>query len=161
MTYKTSLDNSTKITTTAITILFAVIIITQFLLIKAAGTSIPVITSFALLLIYFAVFLYRPVNYILADDEIIIKRTLGDVKIKRSEIKTVQQLERSDLAWSLRIFGVGGLFGYWGKFSNKKMGTMTWYSTRKDKAVLIETINNKKVIITPDEPQQFVNEFNS
>jgi hypothetical protein len=33
---------------------------------------------------------------------------------------------------------------------------MTWYATRRDKAVLIVTKQQKKYIITPDQAQEFV-----
>jgi Bacterial PH domain len=160
MIYKTSLDKLAKITTAIITLLFAAIIIAQILLFKAAGAKMLTLTCFTLLLIYVGVFLCRPINYRLTNDELIIHRSSGDVKIKRIEIKTVQQLDDASLAWSFRVFGVGGLFGYWGRFTNKKMGSMTWYSTRRNKAILIETIYNKKIIITPDEPAQFILQFN-
>lgn len=37
---------------------------------------------------------------------------------------------------------------------------MTWYATRKDKTVLVQIINNKKIILTPDELEKFVANFN-
>ena len=160
MTYKTSLDNLSKVTTIAITILFAAIIIGQIFLIKNEGKAVPLITTFTLLVIYFGTFSFRPINYRLTDDELIIHRPLSDIKINRKEIKSVEQLDKAKLAWAWRIFGVGGLFGYWGKFTNSKMGSMTWYSTRQNKAVLINTIYDKKIVITPDEPERFIAEFN-
>ena len=59
------------------------------------------------------------------------------------------------------MFGVGGLFGYYGNFVNSTLGSMTWYATRRDKAVLITTLENKKIIVTPDSPEEFVASFNS
>jgi hypothetical protein len=38
---------------------------------------------------------------------------------------------------------------------------MTWYATRRDKPVLVKTINNKKIIFTPNDPDKFVGELNS
>ena len=37
---------------------------------------------------------------------------------------------------------------------------MTWYATRRNNAVLVTTIYNKKIILTPNEPEKFVIEFN-
>ena len=51
-----------------------------------------------------------------------------------------------------RTFGVGGLYGYYGKFYNRTFGSMTWYATRRDKLVLVKFQNKKKIILTPDEP---------
>ncbi len=159
MTYKTSLDRFAKVTSIAISILFAAIIILQISFINFDGNAVPLATSFTLLLIYFGTFSFRPVNYKLTENELIIHRPLSDVSINRKEIKTVEQLDKTQLEWSWRIFGVGGLFGYWGKFTNKKLGSMTWYTTRKNKAVLIQTIYNKKIVISPDEPEKFVADY--
>ena len=160
MTYKTSLDNLAKVITIIITILFAVIIIGQFSLIKDEGKSVPIFTTFLLSLIYFGTFLFRPISYKLTDDKLIINRLFFDIKINRTEIKNVEQLDKEKLSWALRIFDVGGLFGYWRKFSNTKIGRMTWYATRRNNAVLFTTIYNKKIVLTPNEPEKFVTEFN-
>ena len=160
MTYKTSLDNLAKVVTIAITILFAAIIVGQFSLIKDEGKSVPIFTTILLSLIYFGIFSFKPISYKLTDDKLIIHRPLSDIKIIRAEIEKVEQLDNEKLSWAFRVFGVGGLFGYWGKFSNTKLGSMTWYATRRNNAVLITTIYNKKIILTPNEPEKFVIEFN-
>ena len=160
MTYKTSLDNLAKIVTIITTIIFATIIIAQFSLLRDEGNSVPISTIILLGLIYFGTFSFRPINYKLTVDELIIHRPLSDVKILRDEIKSVEQIDKSKLSWAVRIFGIGGLFGYWGKFSNSKLGSMTWYATRKTNVVLVTTIYNKKIILTPNEPERFVTEFN-
>ncbi len=36
---------------------------------------------------------------------------------------------------------------------------MTWYATRKDKAIMIITNENKKIILTPNETEKFIEEF--
>ena len=160
MTYKTSLDNLAKVITIIITILFAGIIVGQFSLIKDEGKSVPTFTTILLSLIYFGTFSFRPISYKLTDDKLIIHRPLFDIKIKRTEIKNVEQLDKEKLSWAMRIFGVGGLFGYSGKFINTKLGSMTWYATRRNNAVLVTTIYNKKIVLTPNEPEKFVTEFN-
>ena len=160
MTYKTSLDNLAKVVTIVTTILFAAIIVGQLSLIKDEGKSVPIFTTILLSLIYFGTFSFRPICYKLTDDKLIIHRPLSDIKIDRIEIKSVERLDEAKLFWTLRIFGVGGFFGYWGKFSNTKIGSMTWYATRRNNAVLITTIYNKKIVLTPNEPERFVTEFN-
>jgi hypothetical protein len=95
------------------------------------------------------------------DDELIVHRPLVNVYIKRSDIRSVELIDKKRIKGSFRIFGVGGLFGYFGGFSNFSIGRMTWYVTRRDKPVLVTTINGKKIIVTPDESDKFVAEFNS
>ena len=160
MIYKASLDNLAKGITIGISILFLLIIIGNFSIIEEVSPAIPYFTATLLISVYIIAFALRPVNYELASEQLIIHRPIMDVKIDRKQIKTVELLANGSLGWSLRIFGVGGLFGYYGKFANSKIGSMTWYATRRDKTVLVTTTNNKKIIVTPDEPEKFVAEFN-
>jgi hypothetical protein len=154
------MDKMAKGTTIAVTLLFVAIIVTGFTLTNGTFQEIPKYTSIGFLLIYSLVYGFRPVNYTVTTEYLIIHRPLKDVKIERKMIQSVSALDKSDLAWSVRIFGSGGLFGYFGKFSNRTLGSMTWYATRKDKAVLIKSYH-KKMILTPDEPDQFVAAFKS
>ena len=161
MTYKTSLDKTALVITIGVTILFAIIIGGQYVIIKDAGRAIPIYTTTACLMIYFIAFAFRPINYVVTKDELIVRRLFLNVHIKRAEIKSAELIERNKITGSIRTFGVGGLFGYYGNFANFSLGRMTWYATRKDKPVLVKTINNKKIIFTPNDPDNFVNELNS
>ena len=156
MIYKTSLDNLAKGITIGITLLFAVIIIGNFSIIKEVSPAIPYFTATLLILVYFIAFAFRPINYKLNSEQLIIHRLIMDVKIDRNHIKSAELLANGSLGWSLRIFGVGGLFGYYGKFANSKIGSMTWYATRRNRTVLVTTTTNKKIILTPDDPESFI-----
>ncbi len=160
MTYKTSLDNFAKAITFGVTILFSIIIIGQYSIIKDAGRAVPIYTTAALLLIYFSAFAFMPINYNLTNDKLIIHRFFIDVKIERTQIKSVELIDKENIRWSFRTFASGGLFGYFGKFVNSKLGKMTWYATRKDRIVLVQTIDNRKIILTPNDPLKFIADFN-
>jgi hypothetical protein len=159
MTYKTSLDNLAKGVTIGVTLLFAFIIVGQYSIIKDAGRAIPIYTTVALLVIYFIAFAMRPINYKVSAHKLVIHRLFLDVTIDRVQIKSVEMLDKEKTGWAIRIWGVGGLFGYYGNFANSKIGKMTWYATRRNKTVLVKTISNKNIILTPDEPDQFVASF--
>jgi hypothetical protein len=147
--YKASLDKTAIIITNIITLIFGALIVFNFLL------SLAII----LLLIYLICLLLKPINYQITEKELIIHRLIKNVHIKRSEIESLEVLEKSALSGSIRIFGVGGLFGWYGRFANKQLGTMTWYVTRRDKPILILTKSNKSIIISPDEVETFVSDF--
>lgn len=159
MIYKTSMSNLVKGITTGVAILFTIIIIAQYSIITNAGRNGTFYTAVALLLIYFITFSFRPVNYKITNGHLIIHRLFTDVKIERDNIKSVELIDKNKIHGAIRIFGVGGLFGYFGNFANFEMGKMTWYATRKDRTVLINTKNGKKIILTPDEPEKFVAAF--
>ena len=155
MIFKAPLDNLAKGVTIVISILFPVIIGIQFYF-NALGPVIPICTAVGLLLIYFITYVYRPIHYQILEDKLIIHRPILDVKIDSKEIRSVELLDNDALRSTIRVVGVGGLFGYYGKFANKKLGMMTWYATRRDNAVLVTTTADKKIIITPDDPAKFV-----
>ena len=90
MKFKTSLDYLARIVTIGVTILSAAIIIAQILILKDNYSSISIFTIAALLLLYFGTYAYRPVSYILTDNEVNLHRPLFDKKIARSEIKSVE-----------------------------------------------------------------------
>lgn len=161
MTYKTSLDKTAIAITTGVTILFAIIIGVQYSIIKDAGRAIPIYTTTACLLIYFIAFAFRPINYVVTKEEIIVRRPILNVHIKRTDVKSAELIESNKIKGSIRTFGVGGVFGYYGNFVNFSIGRMIWYATRKDKPVLVKTVDNKKIIFTPNDPDKFVSELNS
>lgn len=161
MTYKTSLDKTAIAITTGVTILFAIIIGGQYSIITDAGRAIPIYSTTGCLLIYFISFAFRPISYVVTKEEIIVRRPILNVHIKRTDVKSAELIERNKIKGSIRTFGVGGVFGYYGNFVNFSIGRMTWYATRKDKPVLVKTIDNKKIIFTPNDPDKFVSELNS
>lgn len=159
MIYKTSMDKVTKGITIGVTILFAVIIIAQYNILKDTSHTIPNYTTITLLILYFITFAFRPINYEITDELLIVHRIFKAVKISKNSIKSVELIDKDKIRPALRTFGVGGVFGYYGKFANFKMGTMTWYATRKNNTVLVLTKDNKKIILTPNDPVNFVHEF--
>jgi hypothetical protein len=161
MTYKTSLGNWTKGITIIVTVVFAFIIIKQYSIIKDAGKENPIYTTVTLLVIYFIALVFRPIYYKITNDKLIIHRLISNVEIDRQNIRTAELIDKNKISWSLRTFGVGGLFGYFGNFANLKMGRMTWYATRRDRTVLLMTNDNRKIILTPDDPTKFVSDLNS
>ncbi|HLP49953.1 MAG TPA: PH domain-containing protein [Chitinophagales bacterium] len=94
-------------------------------------------------------------GYTVTADAVIIHRPLSKVTILKSQITEVSQPTEGDMKWTIRTFGVGGLFGYFGKFTNTAIGGMTWYATRRENYVLLR-LANKRIILTPDEPKQFI-----
>lgn len=62
---------------------------------------------------------------------------------------------------SIRTFGIGGLFGYIGYYKNSILGSYKAYATNSDNTVLIETNHNGKIVITPDDPNEFIESLNS
>lgn len=160
MVFKVSLDKLAKGVTIGMAVLFIALPIWSLYLIGELHAATIIAPVFGMI-IFFITYAYRPVHYVLHPDNIIIKRGMSDIVIHRSNVQKVELIDKERLSGSMRIFGVGGMFGYFGKFTNHKIGVMIWYATRRDKAVLIVTKQQKKYIITPDEADTFVSQFSS
>jgi hypothetical protein len=158
-TFTTSLDKFNKTTTIIFSIVLIVILVTGFFLNPENGQDIFKFAAIPLIFLFVIVYLLCPNNYSISFDKLLIHRMLGDVEIDRNSIQSVQEIDESQVKNSIRTFGVGGLFGNFGTFWNGKLGKMTWYVTRKNNFVLVETKDQKKIILTPDKPQEFVASF--
>jgi hypothetical protein len=158
MVYKASWDKPVKIITIGVTVLFLAVLAMP-LFEKDDNVVGQFFLGVMIVLIYVGVYLFRPINYELTSDKLTIHRPFSDVNIDRNLIEGVLLLERSALKFTIRTFGVGGLFGNYGKFYNTHFGKMTWYATRMDRAVLVKTTDGKKIIVTPDDADGFVSQF--
>lgn len=142
--YKASLDLPAKI----ITGLFHILCL--FFAIK--GMLLPAIILFATDLVCY--FLHTTA-YELNKDELIIKRPFKPVVIKRKDIEDIQFLTDEQLKWTIRSFGVGGLFGYFGYFYNRQLGSMLWYTSQRKNRILIVLKNMDKIVVSPDDIQLY------
>lgn len=82
---------------------------------------------------------YMPIRLTIGNDKIILHRLFGAINIPIKEIIAIKAIPNSETAFSIRIFGSGGLFGYLGKFKNKKLGNYTMYATDINELILIRT----------------------
>ena len=118
--------------------------------------TVPLLNTILLLLVYLFTFLLRPLHYTITDTTLIIQRPLSSKKIARADIEALELFINGELNWAIRTFGVGGLFGYFGRFFKGSIGSMTWYATRRNKAVLIRTKSGDRIVVTPDDYEGFV-----
>jgi hypothetical protein len=118
------------------------------------------IIPISLIIILSLTYGFSPKGYALEDGQLVIFRPLQNKLYATTDILHVSIVDRKELKNSLRVFGVGGLFGYFGLFRNSRYGTMIWYATRRDQFVVIERSNSKAIVLTPDDPNSFVSEWN-
>lgn len=154
MKFNASLDNLVKIVTVSCLILFVVI---SYFIFTNNQLPLPALIAIlaSLWLTFILCYLYHPTAYSVAGDSIIIHRPLTPVVISRTDILDIRIPTEAEMSWTIRTFGVGGLFGYFGKFTNTQLGGMTWYATQRGNYVLLVT-KTKRIILTPDSPQEFL-----
>jgi hypothetical protein len=92
---------------------------------------------------------------------ITIERKLMPVRISYSDIVSIKLLQKEDMGIAIRTMGNGGIFGYTGMFYSKNQGFMRWYCTNRNSYIIIEKTNGKKIVISPDEPENIINELRS
>lgn len=151
--YETFLDKKTKLITLGITTLLFIVTLSQLGFFGAKPTSLALFIAVLLGIVYAICFALSPKNYATTENAFIINKRVGKVMVNRNEIVNVELLAKDALDRSLRTFGVGGLFGYFGKFYNKNYGKMIWYASSKTNAILITT-NAKKIVVTPQEAEK-------
>lgn len=155
--YTATLDRTAKVITTAVLLLLAGIPLFNFFVLGKMSDETPllalVLSVVTMIVVFVGAFLFRPVKYILEEDKIIIKRPISDVVIPIAEVTNASLPDNDSMKWSLRTFGSGGVFGYYGKFWNKSFGSMTWYATRRENFLLIRTRDKRKILLTPDDPE--------
>jgi hypothetical protein len=73
------------------------------------------------------------------DDGVVLKKVVGRIVIPAREIVEMRRIDKDVLRGSVRTFGSGGLFGFLGRFWNKRLGKYTMYITQWRNLLLIRT----------------------
>lgn len=163
--YKASLGKSVKISSIFSTILLLSIVLV-FLLVfifKLINDNFAkediMFPIFALVILAILNYSYgeRILGYDVTNEGVKIVKGKNVELIKKDRIIEVKLIDKSDLKFAIRTFGIGGIFSYSGTFTNKKLGSMTWYLTRKDSLVMLVT-KMDKIVLSPDNCQEFYNE---
>ena len=136
----------------------------------ASNSTLFLIVPIVVLLLFIVLFLFyafissKTAKFIINDGVLEIKATLYSTKmpindLKRNEIKIINLLE--DKSWSLkwRLNGIG-LIGYsegWFRLNNKEKALA--FVTNQKEVVLIPTIKDYYLLVSPKNPNEFVREL--
>lgn len=165
-THKASMDTLTKGLTIGVTFIlllsgFIPIFSTnEFQFSELIHPSSVYVMPFGLIIILLLTYGFSPKRYGLQDRQLVIYRPFQNKIYATEDMHSVSIVSKEEMKGSMRVFGVGGLFGYFGLFRNSRYGTMIWYATRRDQFVVIERSNGRTIILTPDDPNSFVQEIN-
>lgn len=154
--FKASFDKISKTLTVLITLLFVGVISGNVVLFQSGEHLVAILCILLIGGIYVTTYSFHIRNYEVSGDALIIHRPGKNKRLLLSEIARGRKLEKGELRWSLRTFGNGGLFGYTGYFTDKKLGAMRWYATRLDRGILLQTKKGENIVLTPDNPDAFL-----
>jgi hypothetical protein len=98
---------------------------------------------------------YSPRGYIISEGSVLVRRLMGSVRIPLDGIRDVRAAGPEDLRGCIRVFGNGGLFGYYGLYRTSRLGICNWYVTNRSNAVVLIT-GTKTAVFSPDDVNGFV-----
>ena len=143
--FSTSYDTTTKVISAVTLVVFAMIVAATHSVAAACLTAMIVIGAYA----------WSPRGYAVAGGSIEVNRLIGSARIPLDGIREVRAATKDDFRGCLRLFGNGGLFGYYGLFRTSKLGKSTWYVTNRGKAVVVIT-GEKTALFSPDDVEGFI-----
>ncbi len=133
-------------------------IVTALVLAAALGAAVvshSLIIGFLLFLSICLAYAYSPRGYLCEGRSIVIKRLAGDVTIPLDSLRETRAAVKDDFRGCVRLWGVGGLFGYYGLFRTYKLGQCSWYMTNRKKAIVVVT-DAKTILVSPDDAEMFL-----
>lgn len=114
-----------------------------------AGSAILVVVVLALAL--------APRGYEIQGTTLKVRLVLATRTYDLTQIKEARTVSAKEVfppgTW--RVFGVGGLFGYYGYFKNAKLGRFLAFVTDRNSLVLLR-FPEKTIVISPRNPQSFL-----
>lgn len=112
---------------------------------------LPLLFSFIIII----PFIYSPSGYSCTSNELLIHRPAGKITIDYREILNIRSAESDEIRRLVRLWGSGGLFGYFGKFYDSKHRNFKMYGRRRKNKVLVFT-KTGLVVLMPDEVEGFM-----
>ena len=143
--FSASYDTTTKVISAVVLVVFLVIIVATHSVVAGCLTAAIVVGAYA----------WSPRGYAVSDGSIEVKRLIGRARIPLDGLREARAATKDDFRGCLRLFGNGGLFGYYGLFRTSKLGKSTWYVTNRGKAVVVVT-GEKTVLFSPDDVEGFI-----
>lgn len=95
-------------------------------------------------------------GYVLTPHELRIERLGWSNRFALANVESVEANPEA-MRWSIRLCGSGGLFGFFGWFRNRTLGTYRAYGTDPKNTVVIK-FKDRTIVLTPQNPAGFVAE---
>jgi hypothetical protein len=142
MKSKASLD---KVSLFITSIVFIIVVVVTYLAFTKDSYVGALITDGVLLIAY----LFRPLSYVLTEETVIINRPVSKVAIRLQDIEQAKKITYSDLSITIRLFGSGGFFGYFGIFYSSTFGKLKAFMSQRKNLLLIKTFKHGTFVISP------------
>jgi len=121
------------------------------------GNRIPIMIAVLMLLILAVGYLFSPQAYAVEPGNLIVQRPGTDVTIPLAGIQRIEIVPGWPIfRGAIRLFASGGAFGFYGGFWNSTLKRFIAYATRMDKVIILYRTNGNPIVVSPDEPEEFV-----
>ncbi len=160
MRYAARWDRTLRLSTAAAVIVIAALAFLASFVSRGGGGPGGVVSLLAALLlgaILAASWALGPKGFAVERGHVRIDRPLLSIAIPLSEVRSAGRIPDGALRGALRLAGSGGLFGYYGRFWSRRLGSFRTYATRMDGLVQLDTARGR-FILSPDPPDRFVEE---
>jgi len=99
--------------------------------------------------------LLAPRGFAVETGRVRIERILLPIDIPLREVRAVEALPDGALGRSVRVWGAGGAFGYYGRFWSRRLGHYRLYATRRKGLVRLVT-DRGTFVLSPEPAGRFV-----
>ena len=124
-------------------------------LIAMKAGAVAVLVALASLAVLALAFAFSPRDFEISDGAFRVKRLIGDVVFPLTSLRFVRDAAPADFQGCVRLWGSGGLFGYYGLFWSKALGKSTWYVTDRRKAMVMAN-GSQVVLVSPEDRGGFL-----
>jgi hypothetical protein len=128
------------------------------LLLAALATQSMLVVGLGVLVLASA-YAYSPSGYTVEGRVVWVRRLVGRTRFDLEGLVEPRHADADDLRGCIRVWGNGGLFGYYGLFRTTKLGRCTWYVTNRSRAVvLVNELSGraKTAVFSPDDVDGFL-----
>jgi hypothetical protein len=144
-TFTASYDITTKVITSIVVLaVFTIPMFVHVIFVVALLVLVPILG-----------YVYSPLSYVIMDRTVVVKRLIGNAVISLEGFRSARRIDKDDTRGGIRLWGSGGLFGYYGLFMTTNLGKCTWYVTNRKNAVVIVT-ESKTTLFSPDDVDGFL-----
>lgn len=123
---------------------------------SAGGRILMATSATALAVLVLALTAFVPLGYEVTDEAVVIRRSIRPLRILLSQVAEVRRVE---LTGVVRVFGVGGFFGYWGRFTSTQLGAFRAYFTQRGNLLCLFLKDGDRVVLSPDDPDGMIAEI--
>jgi hypothetical protein len=145
MKFSACYDRTTKIISIVVCLGLLAIVASVHNLVVAGLSLLVLLVSFA----------WSPRGYMLDGRSVLVQRLARNARIPLEHIQEARKATPDDFRGCIKLFGSGGLFGYYGLFSTSKLGRCTWYMTNRSAGIVVITAG-KTALFSPDQPEEFL-----